>query len=101
MFSMRALGAGLKKKEGMGALGLSAHGQSLHQLPLATQLSDGQKTEAFIPGLSRENNGAARILVDSTGDQKNQYCALYFLHPFVRSFLRLSTAVVCSFARLH
>lgn len=101
MYSMRRLGGLKKKKEGMGALGLSAHEQRLHQLPLATQLSDGQKIEVFIPELSRANNGAARILVDSTGDQKNQYCALYFLHPFVCSFLRLSTAAVCSFARLH
>lgn len=28
------------------AAGWSAHGQSLHQLPLATQLSDGEKTES-------------------------------------------------------
>lgn len=82
-----------KKEEGTVALVLS-----LHQLPLATQLSDGQKTETFNPELSRANNGAARILVDSPGDQKNQYCALYFLHPFVLSFLHLSTAVVCSLA---
>lgn len=85
----------------MSALGRSAHVRSFHQLPLATQLSDREKTEVFFTELSRANNGAARILVASTGDQKNQYCALYFLHPAVRSFLRLSTAAVCSFARLH
>lgn len=60
-------------------MGQSAHGPSLHQLPLATQLSDRQKTEVFIPERSRANHSAACILVASTGDQKKSI--LRFILP--------------------
>lgn len=60
-----------------------------------------RKLKVFIPELSRASGVAACILVDSTGDQKNQYCALYFLHPSVHSLYHPSSAVVCFFSALH
>lgn len=42
------------------------HTQSLHQLLLADEISDGQKNQVFSPELS----GVKEIYVHSTGDQK-------------------------------